>query len=98
MTPLQLQIKTTVAGAIASDLPDQDFLEVLRSIIEEGDSEIDTEEAARIVRKSPITLKKWRAKGVGPKFRKDPNGFISYRKSWLQEFMEQGEVVENQSV
>ena len=97
MTPLQITVKAVLAGAIADDLPDADFLEALQTIAEDGDPELDTEEAAPIVGKSPVTLKKWRAKGIGPRYRKDLGGFVRYRRSWLDEFNELGQVVEPKS-
>jgi hypothetical protein len=97
MTPLQITIKAALSGAVADDIPDEDFLEVLQTIAADADPELVTEEAAPIVGKSPVTLKKWRAKGIGPRYRKDLSGFVYYRMSWLREFNEQGEVVNPQN-
>ena len=97
MTPLQLTIKAALAGAIADDLSDKDLIDVLSTITEDGDPELNTEEASHVLNRSPITLKKWRAKGFGPRYRKDQSGFVRYRRSWLDEFNELGQVVDPQA-
>ncbi len=85
MTPLQITIKAALSGAVADNIPDEDFLEVLQTIAADADPELNTEEAAPIVKKSAVTMKKWRGKGIGPRYRKDPSGYVYYKMSWLRE-------------
>ncbi len=93
MTPLQTTVRAALAGAVADNIPDTDFRQVLSTIAEDSNRELDTAEAARILGKSEVTLKRWRCAGTGPRYRKDNSRFVRYRLSWLHEYMEQGEVV-----
>lgn len=54
-------------------------------------------DAASYLRVSVDTLKYWRSRGKGPKYRKLPNGKIDYRVDWLDEFSER-HVVEPREV
>ena len=45
-------------------------------------------DAAAYLRVSELTLKYWRHKAKGPKYRKLPNGKVDYRTDWLDEFSE----------
>lgn len=51
-------------------------------------SYIDTSEASKHLGVPAETLKQWRSQGRGPRYRKLPNGKVSYRIDWLEEFNE----------
>jgi hypothetical protein len=47
---------------------------------------VDTREAAKILGRSPATLKRWRHEGIGPKF-VEMEGRVSYDVSVLLEYI-----------
>jgi hypothetical protein len=50
---------------------------------------LNTAETSEYLGVPSETLKMWRSRGRGPKYRKLPNGKVSYRLDWLDEFNEQ---------
>jgi hypothetical protein len=64
-------------------------------VMMEDDQPVSTKEAAQFLKKSPITLKRWRSQGRGPTFRKTETGRIEYTLLWLREYSEGGKKNEN---
>ena len=92
MSQLAVTLQTTIAGAIAQDLPDTEIRKVILSIVDDIYRELKTVDAADYLNKSEPTLKRWRRKGIGPRYRKDAGGAIRYRLDWLREFQTEGVV------
>ena len=49
------------------------------------DDLLTPEQAAKILRKSPATLSRWRTDGIGPSYIKN-GGAVEYRRSDLEEY------------
>lgn len=47
---------------------------------------LDTRAASAYLGVPAETLKQWRSQGRGPKYRKLPNGKVTYRVDWLDQF------------
>ena len=92
MSQLAITLQTTLAGAIANNLPDPQIRQIVLSIVADDQRELTTVDAADYLSKSEPTLKRWRRKGIGPRFRKDVGGAIRYRLDWLREFQTEGVV------
>lgn len=56
---------------------------------DDEDDEIGTVKAAAYLGRSPRTVTDWRYYGIGPAYRKDSNGRVTYRRAdldaWLAE-------------
>ena len=89
---LAITLQTTLAGAITNNLPDSQIRQIVLSIVADDQRELTTVDAADYLSKSEPTLKRWRRKGIGPRFRKDVGGAIRYRLDWLREFQAEGVV------
>ena len=92
MSQLAITLQTTLAGAMANNLPDPQIRQIILSIVADDQRELTTVDAADYLSKSEPTLKRWRRKGIGPRFRKDVGGAIRYRLDWLREFQTEGVV------
>ena len=92
MSQLAVTLQTTLAGAIAQNLPDPQVRQIVLSIVDDDQRELTTVDAADYLNKSEPTLKRWRRKGIGPRYRKDAGGAIRYRLDWLREFQTEGVV------
>ena len=92
ISQLAITLQTTLAGAIANNLPDPQIRQIVLSIVDDDRRELTTVDAADYLSKSEPTLKRWRRKGIGPRFRKDVGGAIRYRIDWLREFQTEGVV------
>ena len=92
ISQLAITLQTTLAGAIANNLPDPQIRQIVLSIVADDQRELTTVDAADYLSKSEPTLKRWRRKGIGPRFRKDVGGAIRYRIDWLREFQTEGVV------
>jgi hypothetical protein len=90
MSQLAVTLQTTLAGAIAQNLPDPQIRQIVLSIVDDDKRELTTVDAADYLNKSAPTLKRWRREGIGPKFRKECGGAIRYRLDWLREFQTEG--------
>ena len=91
MSPFVQLLKTTIIGAVAEDLSDDEIREMLLTILRDNSREMDTKAAAEYLGYSAPTLKLWRYKKIGPKYRKDGGGRIRYRLDWLNQYTENGE-------
>jgi hypothetical protein len=90
MSHLIPQLKNTIAGAIAQDLPDFEIRKLIMAIVDDDKVELTTIEAAEYLKKSVATLKRWRRDRIPLRYRKDPGGAIRYRLDWLREFQSEG--------
>ena len=95
MSQLAVTLQTTLAGAIANNLPDSQVRQIVLSIVDDDQRELTTVDAADYLSKSEPTLKRWRRNGIGPRYRKDVGGAIRYRLDWLREFQAEGVVSAN---
>ena len=93
MTELLLLLKTALAGAESKNLSDDEIRICLRPLIDSEHREVNTREAALMLGKAPVTLKRWRANQIGPRFRKDDGGCVRYQIGWLREHQSKGIVL-----
>ena len=49
------------------------------------------QEAAEVLNRKPVTLRKWRMTGKGPKFIKDPEGGIHYEMEDIEMWVHSGQ-------
>ena len=94
MPSLISKLQTAVAGIATQDLSDDLIRDQVLDVLNDPHSEMTTLDAAEFLKRSVGTLKRWRVEEKGPRYRRDPQGRISYRRDWLAEFLSQG-VVEN---
>jgi hypothetical protein len=92
MSQLIQTLRMALAGAESESLPDPEVRDVIMTIVSDGDRELDTKGAADYIGYSAPTLKLWRYKNQGPKYRKDAGGRIRYKVKWLNEHMNDGVV------
>ena len=85
-------LETALAGAAALNLSDAETRSQILAICDDDRRELTTPEAAEYLSKSEITLKQWRMKKIGPKYRKDIGGYVRYELRWLREFQSAAEV------
>ena len=90
MSQLAATLQTTLAGAIAQNLPDNEIRKVVLSIVDDDKKELTTRDAADYLNKSEPTMKRWRMLGIGPRYRKDVGGAVRYRIDWLREYQTEG--------
>jgi len=90
ISPLILLLRTTLAGAEAEKLSDSHVRTLMLDILMNDNQPLGTAEAARWLNKSSVTLKRWRAQGRGPTFRKNETGRVEYTPTWLREYSERG--------
>jgi hypothetical protein len=81
-------LETALAGAVALNLSDDETRSQILAICDDDRRELTTPEAADYLSKSEITLKQWRMKKIGPKYRKDIGGYVRYELRWLREFQD----------
>ena len=87
MSQLIQTIRIALAGAESENLSDPQIRDVIQTIVADDDREFDTTGAGDYIGYSAPTLKLWRYKKKGPKYRKDAGGRIRYKKRWLDEHM-----------
>jgi hypothetical protein len=61
----------------------------ISAIFDPLDVGIPEDDAARILNKKPATLRVWRSKGLGPRYRKSGRT-VEYTPRFLKEFLESG--------
>jgi hypothetical protein len=86
-------LRTTLAGAEAQNLAESEVRALMLDILLMDNQPLGTTEAARLLNKSPVTLKRWRSQGRGPTFRKTESGRVEYTFHWLREYSESGIVL-----
>ena len=83
-------LRTTLTGAETQELPDSEIRSILLGLLLDCDRPMSTIEAAQWLKKSPITLKRWRTQGRGPTYRRLKSGRIEYTPKWLLEYSNKG--------
>ena len=92
MSQLIRTIRLALSGAESERLSDTELRDVIMTIVSDGERELDTKGAADYVGYSAPSLKLWRYKNRGPRYRKDAGGRIRYKVKWLNEHMNDGVV------
>jgi len=88
--PIYGLLRAALTGCEAQGFNEIQLAEILGPLLLPDEKELDTHGAARFLSKSAATLERWRVRGTGPKYRKDPTGAVRYRVGWLKDHQNSG--------